>query len=107
MIALFITVMVIVVTLSVINEGRKYEEYIRKNAEERPFGEILSVISEDDSLIKSGTFKGKMLDVLNDHMEMWEQILERKEEIEGRPGMYSSHRELWPGVVAGWKEGRP
>lgn len=104
MIALFITIIAVGVVLSVIHGAREYESYIRKTAGESPFGKILSVIYEDDMLIRNGTFKGEMLDMLSDHMEMWEQILERKEEIEGIPGKYSSHRELWDGVIERWKE---
>lgn len=55
-----------------------YNKFIHRLANEKTFEEIDKIISEDETLINSNSFKGHMLDMILDHKEIWEQIKSHK-----------------------------
>lgn len=72
LILLFISAMVFI-------QGKiEYSAFVEKLAKEKTFEEIDKIISEDETLINSNSFKGHMLDMILDHQELWEQIKECK-----------------------------
>jgi hypothetical protein len=52
----------------------EYEHYIKKLASIKTIEEIDLQIKKDVDAINSERFKGKMLENILDHMEMWEQV---------------------------------
>lgn len=55
-----------------------YYKFIHRLANEKTFEEIDKIISEDETLINSNSFKGHMLDMILDHKELWKQIKNHK-----------------------------
>lgn len=60
----------------------EYNNFIHKMANENTIEHIDEIISEDEKLINTKTFKGYMLESLLDHKELWEQIKKHKMENE-------------------------
>lgn len=60
----------------------EYYKFIHRLANEKTFEEIDKIITEDETLINSNSFKGHMLDMILDHKELWEQIKKHKMENE-------------------------
>lgn len=74
---IFLSVLIILIicTISFFVFGSfEYEQYIKKLASIKTIEEIDLQIKKDVDAINSERFKGKMLENILDHMEMWEQV---------------------------------
>ncbi len=83
---LLITVIIVglFITSIIVLAYAKYDYYrfIHRLANEKTFEEIDKIITEDETLINSNSFKGHMLDMVLDHKELWEQIKSYKQKNE-------------------------
>ena len=78
-ILIFIIIVLVLLAILVTVVGRvEYELYIKKLAETKTFEEIERKINEDIDTINKGNFKGRILENILDHKELWEQVKEQK-----------------------------
>lgn len=78
-ILIFVIIVLVLLAVLVTVVGRaEYELYIKKLAETKTFEEIDEKINEDIDTINKGNFKGRILENILDHKELWEQVKELK-----------------------------
>ena len=78
-ILIFIIIVLVLLAILVTVVGRvEYELYIKKLAETKTFEEIDRKINEDIDTINKSNFKGRILENILDHKELWEQVKELK-----------------------------
>lgn len=78
-ILIFVIIMLLLLSILISVVGHvEYELYIKKLAEANTFEEIDKKINEDIETINKGNFKGRILENIFDHKELWEQVKEHK-----------------------------
>lgn len=74
---IFLSVLIILIICTIlffVFGSFEYEHYIKKLASIKTIEEIDLQIKKDVDAINSERFKGKMLENILDHMEMWKQV---------------------------------